>query len=164
VSPGEEHLVHKVIPFLWFDEGADEAAQLYVSIFSGKIVEERRWGEGGPAPVGTHLSTTFEIDGREFIAFSGGPGHPFSDSFSISVTIDTQEELDDAWDRLIEGGGAPVACGWLRDRFGLSWQIVPTVLEELMKSSEPGVSERATKAMLGMVKLNIAELKAAAAG
>jgi predicted 3-demethylubiquinone-9 3-methyltransferase (glyoxalase superfamily) len=156
--------VHKITPFLWFDSGAEDAANLYVSIFSGKIVEQRRWGEGGPAPAGSLLSVTFEIDGREFIAFEGGPGHPFTDAFSISVSVDTQEELDDAWDRLLADGGKPIACGWLVDRWGLSWQIVPTALEELMKSLEPGVSERATKAMLSMVKLNIAELKAAAAG
>jgi two-component system sensor histidine kinase QseC len=106
---------------------------------------------------------TFEIDGREFIAFNGGPDHPFTDAFSISVTVDTQEELDAAWDRLIEGGGHPVACGWLTDRFGLSWQIVPKQLMEYMNSSEPGVAEKATKAMLSMVKLNIAEIMAAAA-
>jgi predicted 3-demethylubiquinone-9 3-methyltransferase (glyoxalase superfamily) len=156
--------VHKITPFLWFDSGAEDAANLYVSIFSGKIVERRHWGEGGPAPAGTLLSVTFEIDGREYIAFEGGPGHPFTDAVSISVTVDTQEELDNAWDRLIEGGGKPIACGWLVDRWGLSWQIVPTELEELMKSSDPGVSERATRAMLSMVKLDIAALKAAAAG
>jgi predicted 3-demethylubiquinone-9 3-methyltransferase (glyoxalase superfamily) len=156
--------VHKITPFLWFDSGAEDAANLYVSIFSGKIVEQRRWGEGGPAPAGTLLSVTFEIDGREFIAFDGGPGHPFTDAFSISVTVDTQEELDDAWDRLLEDGGKPIACGWLVDRWGLSWQIVPKELEELMMSTEPGVSERATKAMLSMVKLDVAELKAAAKG
>lgn len=156
--------MHKITPFLWFDSGAEDAANLYVSIFSGKIVEQRRWGEGGPAPAGTLLSVTFEIDGREFIAFEGGPGHPFTDAFSISVTVGTQEELDDAWDRLLEGGGKPIACGWLVDRWGLSWQIVPKELEELMMSTEPGVSERATKAMLSMVKLDISELKAAAKG
>jgi predicted 3-demethylubiquinone-9 3-methyltransferase (glyoxalase superfamily) len=153
--------VHKLIPFLWFDDGAEEAANLYVSIFSGTIVEERHWGEGGAAPAGTLLSVTFEIDGREFIAFNGGPGHPFSDSFSISVTVDTQQELDDAWDRLIEGGGQPVACGWLKDRFGVSWQIVPKELEDFMNSSEPGVAERATKAMLSMVKLDIGAIRSA---
>ena len=156
--------MHKITPFLWFEDGAEDAANLYVSIFSGKIGERRTWGEGGPAPAGTFLSVTFEIDGREYIAFNGGPGHPFTDAFSISVTVDTQEELDDAWDRLLEGGGKPIACGWLVDRWGLSWQIVPTVLEEFMKSSDPGVAERATKAMMGMVKLDFAALKAAAAG
>jgi predicted 3-demethylubiquinone-9 3-methyltransferase (glyoxalase superfamily) len=156
--------MHKITPFLWFESGAEEAAGLYVSVFRGSIIEERRWGEGGPAPAGSLLSVTFEIDGREFIAFNGGPEHPFTDAFSISVTVDTQEELDDAWDRLIADGGAGVACGWLRDRFGLSWQIIPKELEELMKSPEPGVAERATKAMLSMVKLDVAALKAAAAG
>lgn len=156
--------MHKITPFLWFEDGAEDAANLYVSIFSGTIVERRTWGEGGPALAGSLLSVTFEIDGREYVAFNGGPGHPFTDAFSISVTVDTQEELDAAWDRLLEGGGKPVACGWLVDRWGLSWQIVPKQLEELMKSTEPGVSERATKAMLGMVKLDIAALKTAAAG
>jgi predicted 3-demethylubiquinone-9 3-methyltransferase (glyoxalase superfamily) len=156
--------VHKITPFLWFEDGAEVAANLYVSIFSGTIGERREWGEGGAAPAGTLLSVTFEIDGREYIAFNGGPGHPFTDAFSISVTVDTQEELDDAWDRLLEGGGKPIACGWLVDRWGLSWQIVPAQLEELMKSTDPGVAERATKAMLGMVKLDIAALRAAAAG
>jgi predicted 3-demethylubiquinone-9 3-methyltransferase (glyoxalase superfamily) len=156
--------VHKVSPFLWFNDGAEDAANLYVSIFGGSIVERRLWGEGGAAPAGTLLSVTFEIDGREFVAFNGGPGHPFTDAFSISVIVDTQEELDAAWDRLLEGGGKPIACGWLVDRWGLSWQIVPKQLEELMNSSEPGVAERATRAMLSMVKLDIAALKAAAAG
>jgi predicted 3-demethylubiquinone-9 3-methyltransferase (glyoxalase superfamily) len=156
--------VHKITPFLWFRDGADDAANLYVSIFNGRIVDERRWGEGGPAPRGSLLSVTFEIDGRAFIAFNGGPDHPFTDAFSISVTVDTQEELDAAWDRLVADGGTGVACGWLRDRFGLSWQIVPRELEELMKSPDTGVSERATRAMLGMVKLDIAALKAAAEG
>jgi predicted 3-demethylubiquinone-9 3-methyltransferase (glyoxalase superfamily) len=106
---------------------------------------------------------TFEIDGREYIAFNGGPDHPFTDAFSISVTVDTQEELNAAWDRLLDGGGMPIACGWLVDRWGLSWQIVPKELEELMNSTEPGVSEKATKAMLSMVKLDIAAIKAAVA-
>jgi predicted 3-demethylubiquinone-9 3-methyltransferase (glyoxalase superfamily) len=156
--------VHKITPFLWFESGAEDAANLYVSIFSGSIVEKRHWGEGGPAPVGSLLSVTFEIDGREYIAFNGGPGHPFTDAFSISVTVDTQEELDSAWDSLLEDGGQPIACGWVVDRWGLSWQLVPKELEELMASSDPGVSERATKAMLSMVKLDIAAIKAAVAG
>jgi predicted 3-demethylubiquinone-9 3-methyltransferase (glyoxalase superfamily) len=156
--------VHKITPFLWFESGAEDAADLYVSIFGGSIVEKRLWGEGGPAPAGSILSVTFSIDEREFIAFEGGPGHPFTDAFSISVTVDTQEELDAAWDRLLESGGQPVACGWLKDRWGLSWQIVPKELEELMASSDPGVSERATKAMLSMVKIDMAAIKAAVAG
>jgi predicted 3-demethylubiquinone-9 3-methyltransferase (glyoxalase superfamily) len=156
--------VHKITPFLWFDEGAEEAANLYVSVFNGRIVEERRWGAGGPAPEGSLMSVAFEIDGREYEAFNGGPGHPFSDSFSLVANVDTQEELDAAWSKLLEGGGEPVACGWLTDRFGVSWQIVPTVLGELLSDPDPGRSTRAMQAMLGMVKLDIAELKAAADG
>jgi predicted 3-demethylubiquinone-9 3-methyltransferase (glyoxalase superfamily) len=153
--------VHKITPFLWFRDSADEAANLYVSLFGGTIVEERKWGDGGPAPAGSLLSVTFQIDGRDFIAFNGGPDHPFTDAFSISVTVDTEEELDRAWDGFIADGGSGVACGWLRDRFGLFWQIVPKQLEDYMNSTEPGVSEKATSAMLSMVKLDIAQIKAA---
>lgn len=153
--------MHKITPFLWFRDSADEAANLYVSLFGGTIVEERKWGDGGPAPAGSLLSVTFQIDGRDFIAFNGGPDHPFTDAFSISVTVDTEEELDRAWDGLIADGGSGVACGWLRDRFGLFWQIVPKQLEDYMNSTEPGVSEKATSAMLSMVKLDIAQIKAA---
>jgi predicted 3-demethylubiquinone-9 3-methyltransferase (glyoxalase superfamily) len=156
--------VHKISPFLWFDDGAEEAANLYVSIFSGEILEQRHWGPGGPVPEGTLLSVSFEIDGREYQAFNGGPGHPFSDATSFFVTVDTQEELDDAWNRLIEGGGEPVACGWLKDRFGVSWQIIPAVFGELMSSPDPAVVGRVTQAMLSMVKLDIAALRAAAEG
>ncbi|HEY1529427.1 MAG TPA: VOC family protein [Galbitalea sp.] len=153
--------MHKITPFLWFRDSADEAANLYVSLFGGTIVEERKWGDGGPAPAGSLLSVTFQIDGRDFIAFNGGPDHPFTDAFSISVTVDTEEELDRAWDGFIADGGSGVACGWLRDRFGLFWQIVPKQLEDYMNSTEPGVSEKATSAMLSMVKLDIAQIKAA---
>jgi predicted 3-demethylubiquinone-9 3-methyltransferase (glyoxalase superfamily) len=156
--------MHKISPFLWFDDGAEEAANLYVSIFGGKILEERRWGAGAPAPEGSLMSVSFEIDGRQYEAFNGGPGHPFSDATSLSVYVDTQEELDNAWDRLVADGGQPVACGWLTDKFGLSWQIVPNVLGELLTDPDPDRSSRAMKAMLSMVKLDISVLKAAADG
>jgi predicted 3-demethylubiquinone-9 3-methyltransferase (glyoxalase superfamily) len=156
--------MHKITPFLWFDDGAEDAAKLYVSIFAGSIVDEQRWGPGGAAPEGSLLSVTFEIDGRQYIAFNGGPDHPFTDAFSISVSVDTQEELDSAWDRLIEGGGRPVACGWLQDRFGLSWQIVPSILMDLLRSPDAGVATRVTKVMLDSVKLDFAAIKAAAEG
>jgi predicted 3-demethylubiquinone-9 3-methyltransferase (glyoxalase superfamily) len=156
--------MHKISPFLWFDDDAEDAANLYVSIFGGKIIDEHRWGPGGPAPEGSLMSVIFEIDGREYQAFNGGPGHPFSDAASLAVSVETQEELDDAWDRLIEGGGQPVACGWLTDRFGLSWQIVPAVLGELLSDPDSGRSSRALEAMLSMVKLDIAALRAAADG
>jgi predicted 3-demethylubiquinone-9 3-methyltransferase (glyoxalase superfamily) len=156
--------MHKITPFFWFEDGAEEAADLYVSIFGGLIIERRFWGSGGPAPAGTLMSVTFEIDGRQFEAFNGGPGHPFTDATSLCVSVDTQEELDDAWSRLLDGGGQPVACGWLRDRFGLSWQIVPTILESLLTDPDPDRSSRALKAMLEMTKLDIAQLQAAADG
>ena len=153
-----------ITPFLWFDDQAEEAAALYTSIFNGSIVGEHRWGPGAPFPEGSVMSVTFELAGCEYEAFNGGPDHPFADSFSISVTVDTQEELDDAWDRLLEGGGQPVACGWLSDRFGLSWQIVPKVMGELLTDPDPERASRAVQAMLKMVKLDAAALQAAADG
>jgi predicted 3-demethylubiquinone-9 3-methyltransferase (glyoxalase superfamily) len=156
--------LHKITPFLWFDNTAEEAAKLYVEIFGGKIVGEQHWGPGAPAPEGSVMAITFEIDGREYQAFNGGPGHPFSDSFSLFATVDTQEELDAAWNRLLEDGGRAVACGWLADKFGVSWQIVPSVLPELLSDPDPARAGRAMQAMLGMVKLDIAALKAAADG
>jgi predicted 3-demethylubiquinone-9 3-methyltransferase (glyoxalase superfamily) len=153
-----------VTPFLWFDDQAEQAAALYISIFGGSIVRERRWGPGAPFPEGSVMSVTFELAGCEYEAFNGGPGHPFTDAFSISVTLDTQAELDDAWDRLLEGGGRPIACGWLCDRFGLSWQIVPKLMGELLSDPDPERSGRAMRAMLQMVKLDAAALQAAADG
>lgn len=156
--------MHKITPFLWFEDGAEEAANLYVSVFGGTILDERRWGPGGPSPEGSLLSVTFEIDGREYQAFNGGPHDAFNDSVSLFVTVDTQEELDAAWASLLEGGGEAVACGWLHDRWGLRWQIVPKILGELMSDPDRDRAGRATQAMLTMVKLDIAALRAAADG
>lgn len=154
----------KISPFLWFDDQAEAAANLYVSIFGGKILDVRHWGAGGPAPAGSVLSVAFEIDGRDYQAFNGGPDHEFTDAISLWVNVETQAELDSIWDRLVADGGEGIACGWLRDRFGLRWQIVPTVLGELMSDADPGRASRATQAMLRMVKLDIAALTAAADG
>jgi predicted 3-demethylubiquinone-9 3-methyltransferase (glyoxalase superfamily) len=110
------------------------------------------------------MAVTFELDGRAYQAFNGGPGHPFSDSFSLSVEFDTQEQLDAAWDALLADGGRPVACGWLADKFGVSWQLVPSVLAKLLADPDPARAERAMKAMLSMVKLDVAVLQAAADG
>ena len=154
----------KISPFLWYGGDAEDAANLYVSIFGGKILDVRRWGPGGPAPEGSVMVVTFEIDGRDYQAFNGGPDFSFNEAFSMWVNVETQDELDSIWFRLTEGGGEGVACGWLKDRFGLRWQIVPTVLGELMSDPDPGRASRATQAMLGMVKLDIAALKAAADG
>jgi predicted 3-demethylubiquinone-9 3-methyltransferase (glyoxalase superfamily) len=156
--------VRSISPFLWFDDGAEEAANLYVKTFNGKILSERRWGPDAPAPEGSLMAVTFELDGRAYQAFNGGPGHPFSDSFSLSVELDTQQELDAAWDALLEDGGRPVACGWLADKFGVSWQLVPSVLQKLLSDPDPARAGRAMRAMLGMVKLDIAALQAASDG
>jgi predicted 3-demethylubiquinone-9 3-methyltransferase (glyoxalase superfamily) len=153
-----------ITPFLWFDDQAEEAAALYISIFNGSITSENRWGPGAPFPEGSIMSVTFELAGGSYEAFNGGPDHPFTDAFSISATVDTQEEVDEAWDRLLEGGGRPVACGWLCDRFGLSWQIVPKALGELLSDPDPERAARAMRAMMQMVKLDVAALRAAADG
>jgi predicted 3-demethylubiquinone-9 3-methyltransferase (glyoxalase superfamily) len=151
-------------PFLWFESGADEAAALYVDVLGGSILAKREWGPGGPVPEGSLMSVSFEIAGAQYEAFNGGPHEPFNDSFSMWVTVDDQDELDRIWDGLIAGGGAGIACGWLHDRFGVRWQIVPSALGELMSDPDPGRSARATQAMLGMIKLDIAALRAAADG
>ena len=157
-------MVHKISPFLWYDNDAEEAADLYVSIFGGSIVEKRLWGPGGPSPEGSLQSVTFEIDGREYQAFNGGPGQMFTEAVSLFVTVDTQEELDAAWDRLLEGGGRPLACGWIKDKFGLDWQLVPAILSELMVSPDREVSGRVIKVMLDSIKFDFAEIRAAAEG
>jgi predicted 3-demethylubiquinone-9 3-methyltransferase (glyoxalase superfamily) len=146
-----------VTPFLWFNGKAEEAANFYVSIFkNAKIETVARWGGGGPAPAGAVMSVTFTIDGRELIAFNGGPEFSFTPAFSMMVTCETQAELDELWDKLLAGGGPPSRCGWLKDRFGLSWQIIPKRLGELLRSP------RAMKAMMEMVKLDIRVLEEAA--
>ena len=148
-------------PCLWFDGKAEEAANFYVGLFdSGKIISTRRFGPGAPFPEGSVLSVNFELDGREFMALNGGPQYQFTPAMSLFVTCETQEEVDRFWNALLEGG-TPVRCGWITDRFGLSWQIVPTILDEVLQSPDREKAGRAMKAMLGMTKLDIAELKRA---
>jgi predicted 3-demethylubiquinone-9 3-methyltransferase (glyoxalase superfamily) len=156
--------MHKIHPFLWFESGAEDAAKLYVSVFDGKILNEHRWGPGGPVPEGTLMSVQFEIDGREYEAFNGGPHEAFNDSISLWASVDTQEEIDRIWEALTANGGEGIACGWLRDPFGVRWQIIPPVLGELMSDPDPERAGRATQAMMKMVKLDIAALRAAADG
>jgi predicted 3-demethylubiquinone-9 3-methyltransferase (glyoxalase superfamily) len=135
-------------PFLWFNDQAEAAAERYVEIFGGSIVER---GQG----------VRFEILGREYIAFNGGSYHQLTPAFSMMVTVTTQAEIDRYWDALLAGGGAPSRCGWLEDRFGLSWQIVPDVLGDLLGSDDDAASGRALQAMLGMEKLDVAQLQRA---
>ena len=150
-----------ISPFLWFDDQAEEAAAHYVSIFpNSKILGVSRYGEGGPRPAGTAMSVAFVLDGLEFQALNGGPQFRFTEAISFLVAAPTQTEIDDLWGKLASGG-EPGQCGWLKDRYGLSWQIVPPILYELLADPDPARSGRVMQAMLGMGKLDIAALRAA---
>jgi predicted 3-demethylubiquinone-9 3-methyltransferase (glyoxalase superfamily) len=154
----------KIVPNLWFDTEAEEAAELYVSIFdNSRIVNVTHYTEAGPREAGMVLTVEFELDGQRFVAINGGPEFKFDEAVSFAVECETQEEIDYYWDKLLEGG-AESQCGWLKDRFGLSWQIVPTGMEELFADPDPKRAERAMRAMLGMRKLDIAALQRAADG
>jgi predicted 3-demethylubiquinone-9 3-methyltransferase (glyoxalase superfamily) len=155
----------KITPFLWFDHQAEEAANLYVSLFpNSRITRLVRSGGAGPGPAGRVMTAEFELDGRPVIALNGGPHFQFTEAFSFSVECEDQAEIDRYWDGLLAGGGKPSQCGWLKDPFGLSWQIVPKVLPHLIGDPDPEKARRATQAMLKMVKLDIAELRRAHAG
>ncbi len=151
----------KIKTFLWLDGQAEEAAKFYSSIFrNGKIGAIARYPEGSPGPAGSVMTVEFELDGHPFVALNGGPQFKFNESVSFAVECDTQEEIDDYWDKLLAGGGKPQQCGWLKDRYGLSWQVVPAGLGELF--SNPKTAQRAMQTMLKMVKFDIAKLKEAA--
>jgi predicted 3-demethylubiquinone-9 3-methyltransferase (glyoxalase superfamily) len=153
--------VQKVTPFLWFDGKAAEAANFYVSIFkNSKILSSMRTGEGGPSRDGAIMSVNFEIDGREFIAFNGGPHFQFSPAISLFVRCETQGEVDELWEKLGDGG-KPQQCGWLQDKYGVSWQIIPAILGELLRSKDAEKTKRAMNAMMNMEKLDIEGLKKA---
>ncbi|HKS48342.1 MAG TPA: VOC family protein [Amycolatopsis sp.] len=153
--------MQKIVPFLWFDSQAEEAARLYTSIFpNSKITDVSRYGEAGPRPAGSVMTVGFELDGVPFIALNGGPEFKFTEAISFSVTCQTQEEVDELWAKLSEGGEEG-PCGWLKDRYGLSWQIVPKQLHELIGDPDPVKARAATEAMYKMKKLDIAELKRA---
>ena len=155
----------KVTPFLWLEKDAEAAAKLYVSLFpNARIVDVARWADGSPYPKGTVMSATFEIDGCAFIAFNGGPHFKLNESFSMFVNCETQAEVDRYWDALIADGGAPSQCGWLKDRFGVSWQIIPTALSRLIGDPDPERAKRAMQSMMEMVKIDIAALERAAEG
>jgi predicted 3-demethylubiquinone-9 3-methyltransferase (glyoxalase superfamily) len=154
--------MQKITPFLWFDNQAEEAMNFYTSIFkNSKIEKVSRYGDAGPGPKGSVMVGTFTIDGQEFMALNGGPTYKFTPATSFVVNCETQEEVDYYWDKLIAGGGGPHRCGWLFDKFGLSWQIVPTALAELMSSGDPEKSNRVMQALLKMDKLIIADLQKA---
>ncbi|MEO6397787.1 MAG: VOC family protein [Tepidiformaceae bacterium] len=150
-----------ITPFLWFDDNAEEAMNFYVATFpNSKLGEISRYGEGGPGPAGTVMSGSFELDGQRFMALNGGPMYKFTEAISLFVPCETQAEIDHLWETLSEGGEKS-QCGWLKDKFGLSWQIVPTVLGEILGDSDPAKAKRAMDAMLQMTKLDIAALQEA---
>jgi predicted 3-demethylubiquinone-9 3-methyltransferase (glyoxalase superfamily) len=153
----------ELTPCLWFDTEGEEAATYYTSIFpNSRILEIGRYGEAGPRPAGTVMTVSFELDGRKFLALNGGPEFTFSEAISFQVDCKAQDEVDMYWSRLSECGEEG-PCGWLKDRFGLSWQIVPAQLEELLGDSDRQKAERVMAAMLKMRKIEIAELERAAA-
>ena len=155
----------KISPFLWFDNQAEEAMNFYVSIFkNSKIVSVSRYGDQGPDPKGTVMTATFELNGQEFMALNGGPQHfGFSEAISFFVNCESQEEVDTLWSKLSEGGEEG-PCGWLKDKYGLWWQIVPTVLGELLGDKDPAKAGQVMQAMLKMHKLDIAALRQAYEG
>jgi predicted 3-demethylubiquinone-9 3-methyltransferase (glyoxalase superfamily) len=153
--------MQKVTPFLWFDGKAEEAAAFYTSIFEdSKIVSTTRYGGAGPGPKGSVMSVTFQLGGQEFIALNGGPHFSFTPALSLFVTCQSQEEVDRYWERFSQGGESQ-GCGWIKDKYGLSWQIVPAVLQDLLRDEDPAKANRAMQAMLKMTKLDIAALKQA---
>ena len=156
--------MQKIVPCLWFDTEGEAAAELYTSVFpNSKILDVSRYGEGGPRSAGTVMTVSFELNGDEFLALNGGPQYTFSEAVSFQVMCEDQDEVDLFWSKLGEGGEHG-PCGWLKDRFGLSWQIVPTRLGELLGDPDPERAQRAMAAMLEMGKLEIAELERAADG
>ena len=153
-----------VTPFLWFDSQAEEAAELYTSVFpNSKIRHVSRWGEAGPGEPGSVMTVEFELDGQPVTALNGGPEFAFTEAFSFQVSCETQEDVDRYWSALSDGGEEG-PCGWLKDRYGLSWQIVPTALLRLIGDPDPERAQRAFAAMMKMGKLDIAELERAADG
>jgi predicted 3-demethylubiquinone-9 3-methyltransferase (glyoxalase superfamily) len=157
--------MQKITPFLWFDNNLEEALEFYTSVFkNSKVLNITHLPDGTPGPKGNVLTATFQLEGQEFMALNGGPGHPLTDAISLMVKCDTQAEIDYYWNKLTANGGQEVACGWLKDKFGLSWQIAPPMLLELIRDPDPVKAGRVMQAMMKMVKLDIAVLKAASEG
>ncbi len=156
--------MRKITPCLWFDHQAEEAARFYVSVFKrSKIGAVTRYGEGAPKPAGSVLTVSFKLEGQDFVALNGGPGFQFTPALSLSVDCKTQKEVDILWDQLSEGG-TKSRCAWLQDRYGVSWQIVPTVLVKMLRGKNPERARRVMAAMLNMDKIDIATLQRAYAG
>ncbi len=148
--------MQKITPFLWFDGQAEEAMNFYISIFKdSKIINVSRYGEAGPGPKGTVMSATFQLEGQQFMALNGGPHFTFTPAISLFVNCEKQEEVDELWKKL-SAGGSEERCGWLKDKFGLSWQIIPAALGRLLGDKDP---EKARRVMMAMLKMNKIEVK-----
>jgi predicted 3-demethylubiquinone-9 3-methyltransferase (glyoxalase superfamily) len=156
--------MQKITPCLWFDNEGEEAARFYTSVFpNSRIVETTHYGDAGPRPEGMVMTVIFELDGQKFMALNGGPDFTFNEALSLEVECETQDEVDSYWSKLTEGGGEEGPCGWLKDKYGVSWQIVPKVLAELINDPDREKSQRVMAAMLKMKKIEIDELERAAA-
>jgi predicted 3-demethylubiquinone-9 3-methyltransferase (glyoxalase superfamily) len=154
--------MQKITTFLWFDDNAEEAMNFYVSIFKkSKILRVARYGNAGPGPKGTVMAATFQLEAQEFQALNGGPQYKFTPAISLFVNCETQQEVDDLWAKFLDGGGKEDQCGWLTDKFGLSWQIIPTLLPKLLSDKDPKKSSSVMKAMLQMKKIDSKKLQLA---
>ena len=153
--------MEKIVPFLWFDHQAEEAVNFYVSIFkNSKIGTVRRYGDAGPGPKGTVMGVDFQLEGREFYALNGGPHFAFTPAISLFVNCETQAEVDTLWEKL-SAGGEKQRCGWLKDKYGLSWQIIPTALGQMLQDKDPKKSQSVMQAMMQMNKIEIEDLQQA---
>jgi predicted 3-demethylubiquinone-9 3-methyltransferase (glyoxalase superfamily) len=158
---GRDYFMGKITPCLWFDTEAEEAAAFYSSVFkNSRIASITRYGEAGPRPAGTVMTVEFELDGQQFVALNGGPDFKFTEAVSFQVNCESQDEVDEFWSRLSEGG-EEAPCGWLKDKYGLSWQVVPTRLSELLNDPDPKKSASVSQALFEMRKIDIAALEKA---
>ncbi|MFZ1930592.1 MAG: VOC family protein [Candidatus Sulfotelmatobacter sp.] len=156
--------MQKIVPFLWFDGNAEEAMNFYTSIFkNSKVGQITRCGDAGPGPKGSVLTAKFQIEGQEFMALNGGPEFKFTPAISFFVNCETQKEVDELWEKLLAGGKA-MQCGWLADKFGISWQIIPKALMEFLGDKDPQKSQRVMQAMMKMIKIDVEGLKRAHEG
>jgi predicted 3-demethylubiquinone-9 3-methyltransferase (glyoxalase superfamily) len=154
--------IQKITPYLWFNGNAEEAVEFYTSVFpDSRVTKVARWGEGGPGAQGTVMSIAFELASQRFFALNGGPQFTFTPAVSLFVSCESQAEVDELWEKLLAGGGKPTACGWLQDRYGLSWQVIPTALADLMSDPDPKVSGRVAQALMRMQKIDLAVLQQA---
>ena len=155
--------MQKITPFLWFDTQAEEAVEFYLSVFKdGKIHTTTRYPDGAPSPAGMVMTIAFELKGQQFVALNGGPGFPFTNAVSLVVNCDSQEEIDYFWEKLAADGGEQIQCGWLKDKFGLPWQIMPSQIWDWLNGDDPAMVQRVTAAVWQMEKLEVAELERAA--